>query len=1376
VSDGNIVDADQFSLFECIFTNQHPDKVLDSVTISTDPFGFPDGQHRYAGVFAINGAARYVTHAWIEPREVAFIFSPGWRVFDRFDTHNWQGRWSETTYGKFDPFDPYYDGWKHAFRKQFSTAHPVEGEMGLKVEMPIAPAARFNWMHFETDLPEPEDWSDHKIMTYDPYMEGSPLGLPLMGLIVENTTGFSRVPLILGWQLFQWENRQMTWPLQGNVEAGVVDGETQWQIPPIPMDYLTNVVKVSCGFEYYFDPHLTKTCVHMDNMRLGAVSMWDSFEGPQYGWHSADTNVRVGVTHNQRFDDSAGSLLIKWPSVTNYVCARTGEGWKDHWQAFSHIRLRVYATAGDTRVRLSVNGQPTAVATNKTTGEWEVMVWDMPAGITEVTNLEIGVVNPAAGGKIYVDHLEVGSEPGRVTSVAGWALKDANRLRWSLSAIENIEQVIVRYDTTNYPASATNGQSLVAINNPTELSYIAAHEGPTSGETYYYAFFVKYAGGGYSSLTMDSGLRLSRDLLVVSGDSYEAAFSKENGALVYVHDAAADSTVCYGNEDACLWRMIFVGEEHPDLLASWFSPSDPSFQFTYTESPLVLHYDYSGNDGAMDLAIAVDATETNRLRLHLALTNNLDHAIRTVECPRRIQFSVTNVNRVAFPIQEGMAFTRGFFEEGRYSIQPRPWLFADFIGLDSVEGLFSLYAIQDSFYGVDILPQHDPAKPVFQPSNLGVGRAMNDRCMAFMDYEMVTYIPPGGAWSGPTLVLETGGSSLRSPVAHYRQLNEFADTNRYPTLKQKLDAFGLFEKIAGSPVMAIECDKVVNWKKAPMGEMWSKVRDTWLDVLPRDNILHFTHWQKGILEDEHPDCQPIQWERYGDYADFTNMVDFAHEAGWLVMPFCNWTVWNKHHVVQRDASGTLLPIEEGCLKVTGAPFYEYLGYMVKPWHTNVYEVHSNMMVFYQTEQPMDTMFVDMTCERTWRYTRIDTDGDKEDETIFTGYTQATIDHNNYLKQFFPLYTEGVMDQMMGEIAGYCQTHRQKMMMDILRHVGDEFDNWVIFPLAADVAHEHVGFYQHDLNLQVFPRTKPLITHYTVMGYSYIVDVATWYGEVDADGWNWMYICDDFQKGVVSKYFGLPLTDYEGAVDGDIRRIRTKWGTDTNEVVVLANFKVEPWATGDYTIAPQGFMATMSGNRLIAGIFTNLFNGAALAEGENTNHVSEHFICVERMDEHMISVKHPAGPDTEISIPLPASWTGQVCAAFILRDGTEVFAAGRARKEGANVIVGWTERTDAGAPVAAMNIRHAVAESDPLFLEKPFVEADNETQVWVRVRADRPVRVVVHYGLHSMDEFVVTNDMYSLTHAVAIDLPDASQGTWLRVEIIDEDGHVSESGR
>ncbi|MBN1268556.1 MAG: hypothetical protein JXB04_03135, partial [Kiritimatiellae bacterium] len=1167
------------------------------------------------------------------------------------------------------------------------------------------------YTYFKTVLPEPEDWSSNRILTFDAYMEEAPMVLPSGGLVLKNPGGESyRVTMILGWQLFQWENRQMTFPLQGNVMSGVSGGVTNWEIDPFPPSILTNVSEVVVGLESYTDPVIETNHIHMDNVRLGATRLWDSFEGPDYGWGGSESAVRVGVTANRSFGGSAGSLCLRWASPTGRVLAVTGDaGWQQDWSAYSAVRVQAWPEQADTDLRLVINGSvTTAVATAVAPACWSALTWELPAGVGTVTSLEIEVVTPAAVGKVYLDDLSVGTCPGRIEDVRAWTLKGGNRLTWSLSNTTGV-QLVRLVCRTNTPLVTPTG-GLVVADLPLSggaLFDVTHTNGVVDGSTYYYGVFVLYTNGAWSARTAESVAEVCRDLVAVDGGTCEAAFSRRNGALLYVYDKAAARNVSCGNEHASLWRAVFMGEDIPPIEASWFGPGDEVLDFSCAENPLVLSYAYADGTQSLHVAATVVPWEGRGVKLSLSITNNMAQPVRTVGAPQRVLFAVTNIRQVVFPIQEGMAFTRGFFEHGRRTCQPRPWLFADFVGLDSSDGVLSFYVRQDSSYGADLLRRHDTNRPVFQPSNIGVGASPATPGMACLDYEMATCIPPGERWDSPSLLLESGGASLRDAVAHYREANGFDDAALYPTLRDKLDTFNLFDRVARSMFLAIECHKAVDWTKAPYGDLWGTVEREWLDVLPRENILHFTHWQEGWLEHRHPDSLPIYETKFGPSNDLVHLLQTVREDdGWLAMPFCNWSVWNKEEDLVYS-NGVLVPRPEACAKVRGpdAPFYEYFGYMTKPWHDNAYAVHSNMMMFYRNELPMDLMFVDMTCERTWRYTRVDTDTNGVDDAIFTGFTQATIDHNRDLRPFFPLYTEGVFDQMMGEVSGYCQTHRQKMMMDILAHVGEEFDDWVVFPLAADVAHRNVGFYQHDLNLQVFPITKKLLTHYTLMGYSYIVDVPTWYEENDAAGENWMYICDAYQKAVASRYFGQPLNAYDGAVGGDARIVRTSYGAGTNEITITANFRDgEACIAGAHTLAAEGFLATLPGDRLTAGIFTNAFNGAPLTPGD-------HFIIVERPTGSLVSVRQVQGAGTPIRITRPASWTGGVLAFYVLGDGSVEPAQDRITVTASDITLDYTNAAPGGAEVTGYTLADAMASGlPPFFLSVPRVETEAPDRV------------------------------------------------------------------
>ncbi|MFH0953089.1 MAG: hypothetical protein V1873_02035 [Verrucomicrobiota bacterium] len=1311
----------------------------------------------------------------VELRELSLSVKPGWVLVDGFDTHHWEGEFQSLFFG-INPHVTNNGGWIHPCTGTYSTAHPVEGETALRVSAPIVPGDAANFAYLKAVLPEPEDWSNHRFLTFDGYVEQAPLIMPSGGLVLRNDRGEeNHVTLILGWQMFEWENRQTTFPLQGNMMKGVQNNYTNWEIRPIPGSLLTNVTEVTVGFEYYSDPELQTNFVHLDNMRLDSVRMWDAFEGPEYGWHGTNPAVRTGISGNRTLSGSAGALCIRWTNSSGRISADTrGAAREDNWSSYAYVKAHAWADQTNTRVRLVVNGtHTTTVAAVGTTGTWNAIAWNRPAGVTSVSNLAFEIVDPPAEGRVYIDQLMVGAYPSRIESVQALALRDRNRLTWSLSDTAGVKRVRVVCNTNALPTGPSDGT--VVLDQPPGSSgdFSFDHEGVSAGVVYHYAVFTQYDDDSFSPVTADAAAEVSRDFLALDGGGYEAAFSKVNGALLYLYDRGTGRTLSYGNEALSLWRVVFVHESIPAIESGWFSPEEDTLKFSYTQSPLTLRYSYLNGTQSLDVAVTVDTWSTNRLVLRVGVSNHTAEAIRRVGAPRQLLFAITNINGVVFPVQEGVRLTREYFEKGHYMFEPRPWLFADFIGLDSSDGLLSFYAIQDSTYEAELFPRHDPARPMFQPCVLGVGAAMNTRGMAIMDYDAVTYIPPGGHWTSPALVLETGGGSTRDAVASYKQLNSFNDTNLFPTLQQKLDAFGWFDRIARAPVLTIECELSVDWQKAPQGRLWQTIENEWVNVLPRDSILHFTHWQEGTLEDRHPDSQPIVESKFGSTNDLIHMLAALHQTNdWLVMPFCDWLVWNKpEDLVYQD--GKLVPRPESCTKVRSpdTPLLDYRGYMVKPWHTNVWQANTNLMGFYTTNQPVDLMFMDMTCERSWRYTRVDQDANGVDDRIVVGYTQGVIDENHELKRLKPIFTEGLFDRMMGEVSGYCGSLRQKRLLDWLAHMGNEFEDWVVYPLAADVAHLHVGFYQHNLNTPVFPDRKLLLTHYTLMGYGYLVDVAHWYKENNERGENWMYICDAFQKAVAAKYFGKPLSAYVPAAGGDPRVIQMSYGSGPDEITILANFHSnETYSTGGYVLSPEGFLATTPDNRVMADIFTNLFHGAALTPGE-------HFIAIDRTSATEITVRHPHGPDTPLRLPRPAAWTNKVFARCVLEDGSELLAPDWVSTSGSDLVLDCRQRTPGGSKISKFILFDAPLSANlPLyFLSEPLFELENETQTWVRVRASKPVTAVVQYGVNGGSSWAVTNHVFSYSQMSLVDLPILGTDYWFRVTITDAQANSVSSG-
>jgi hypothetical protein len=319
--------------------------------------------------------------------------------------------------------------------------------------------------------------------------------------------------------------------------------------------------------------------------------------------------------------------------------------------------------------------------------------------------------------------------------------------------------------------------------------------------------------------------------------------------------------------------------------------------------------------------------------------------------------------------------------------------------------------------------------------------------------------------------------------------------------------------------------------------------------------------------------------------------------------------------------------------------------MVEPWNQEVRDRNTQMLKTYTDVYPQDLMFVDMTGERSWRYITSD-DGATASAAA---YTQGVVNENLRLSQLKPLFTEGVFDRIGNSVTGYAQTLRQKVWNQILVHMGDEYEHWVAYPFAADVLHDKVAFYQHDLNSEVWPGEEiSLATYYSLNGYNYMVDITKHLGEDEETIW----ALDAMQKSVNARTFGQQLLDV-GTLDAAAGVQFTTWGSTDDPIAITAYFDVaetgQSLALDGYDIAPGGFLARTTEAGVVAGMFSGQFRGVPLSDGV-------HWITVEEGPDQ-IDIRHPIGASTPLRIRRPAAWEedANIGVSFELADGAVVLA-------------------------------------------------------------------------------------------------------------------------
>jgi hypothetical protein len=267
---------------------------------------------------------------------------------------------------------------------------------------------------------------------------------------------------------------------------------------------------------------------------------YDTVARNHVGWGSTGTYVnttgRNDFTHLKVTYDASNVYFYAETRAT--ITARTGDNWMllyidaDHnhatgWEGYDFVVNRTVTSATMTTLQSNTNGsynwsQVADVSYAVSGNKIEIAIPRASLGMAGTADLMFDfhwADNIQTPGDIIAYCVNGDSAPNRrfnyrfntlsgspaaVTGLSTTHDRDSITLSWTNSTSPDVGRAIVRYSTTAMPASATEGTSLFDAAVGAGSSTQVVHEGPRSGDTYYYAVFACDLDGNYSAASTTS--------------------------------------------------------------------------------------------------------------------------------------------------------------------------------------------------------------------------------------------------------------------------------------------------------------------------------------------------------------------------------------------------------------------------------------------------------------------------------------------------------------------------------------------------------------------------------------------------------------------------------------------------------------------------------------------------------------------------------------------------------------------------------------------------------------------------------------------------------------------------------------------------------
>lgn len=693
---------------------------------------------------------------------------------------------------------------------------------------------------------------------------------------------------------------------------------------------------------------------------------------------------------------------------------------------------------------------------------------------------------------------------------------------------------------------------------------------------------------------------LDPELLILGNDTWEVAFRKTNGGIVYITDKAIGGMLSTGSRNECLWGAWDSLSQYYIGGCSFHRDWGNHFSYSWSDSSHTLTLSYNTDPLASDefhATVSVIASEGDYFDLQLAVQEHYTDGrlFDYLLFPSDLYFSETAVKGVLLPLLPGVVLKPGFFSENRvyyWNYPGYPGAFADYIAFSTTQGELAIYSI---FQG-------DPLQPVqFGINNDDVTQPAS----YYIAHNFGVMLQPDQPWQSPPMRFRV--SRLWSEtIMDYRLDNEL---DQFSSISQKLGL--LYDQVIHMPEYRLVSFEVQR--------KFNQYDSLFFSQLRTPSLLHLVGYQPIGHDHYSPDYLPPD-TRWCDVPDnctqeFAAMFNQAKARGWLVMPYINPTWWNPDSPTLINLSP--LTVEDiSVLNRQGDAMYELYGpnggYVVSPYAPFVQNRLGQFMTDMTTLVPSDLIFEDQVSARPWMF-----DFNPASPSPIH-YIQGWIEHTRTYQNTL-LATELAFDRLANtEVGFYGSILLPQKLGQTASWWGD--NNWALYPLAQMMSRDKTLFYQHDLDLNTFSDTKSNIMWNLAMGYNLGDDLRLTEGNVHDNPW--LKLNGELQDHLLSLYASERITGYTNLTPNVTQTI-------FQSVCVIANWdSTNPYTTAEFTLSPSGALVQDQYGRLTAGILT-AFNGHPLSAGD-------HYLIV-NADLDQISVRQPMGASTSLTLPLPAGW-------------------------------------------------------------------------------------------------------------------------------------------